>query len=116
MSDRFSFRAFLAVGSVGGLLGMSGAWAEPLSLEAGTSLAKSSACLACHQVDSKRVGPGFRQIAQRYAGQPSAESLIVQSIYQGGSGKWGAIPMPAQRHVSKEDAARLAEWILSLKP
>jgi cytochrome c len=84
---------------------------------AGLSLAQSQACMACHQVDSKRVGPPLRSIGERYAtaGDNSATvRYLADKIRSGGGGVWGAVPMPAQRHVSDENALKLAEWMLSL--
>lgn len=77
--------------------------------------AHSKQCLACHQVDTKRVGPSFRAIAQRYAGASGAGSYLADTIRDGSRGKWGAIPMPAQAQVSVVDSLRLATWILSLE-
>ncbi|MEY3628587.1 MAG: hypothetical protein RLY91_353 [Pseudomonadota bacterium] len=82
----------------------------------GLALAKAKTCLGCHQVDAKRVGPSFNAIAQRYAGQANAEQLLSTAIRQGGKGRWGAVPMPAQSQVSEQDAQRLAQWIVSLRP
>lgn len=82
----------------------------------GEALAKQNVCLGCHQVNAKRVGPGFIQVAERYAGQPGALEYLTQVIRKGGRGKWGAIPMPAQNQVTTEQADALAQWILSLKP
>lgn len=82
--------------------------------DAGVQLARASQCLACHQVEAKRVGPAFAVIAQRYAGTPHAQRYLADVIRQGSRAKWGAIPMPAQLQVSPTDAAALAAWILSL--
>jgi len=79
-------------------------------------LAQQKACLGCHQVDKKRVGPGFKQISERYAGQVEAAPHLVEVILKGGRGNWGAIPMPAQTRVSPEQAQQLAQWILTLSP
>lgn len=86
------------------------AMADEVALE----LAQKKTCLGCHQVDSKRVGPGFAQISKRYAGQAQAEPHLVNVILNGGRGNWGAIPMPAQTRVSPEQAQVLAKWILSM--
>ncbi len=83
----------------------------------GPDLAKRKACMACHQVDVKRVGPPLRSVAERYAGQGDAMvEYLAGKIRGGGRGAWGAVPMPAQTQVSPDDAHRLAEWILSLAP
>ncbi|MBO9332949.1 c-type cytochrome [Achromobacter xylosoxidans] len=83
----------------------------------GLDLAKSKACMACHQVEAKRVGPPLKSVAERYAGQGDAMvDYLAGKIRGGGRGAWGAVPMPAQTQVSPEDARLLAQWILSLAP
>lgn len=84
--------------------------------DAGVALAQRSVCLACHQVDTKRVGPSFRDIALRYAGNEGAVEYLARSIRDGSRGLWGAVPMPAQRQVDPATALLLGEWILSLAP
>jgi cytochrome c len=86
----------------------------PLTLEEGLTLARARACLGCHQVDNKRVGPSFSAIAQRHAVKSDAVPYIVQVIQKGGRGQWGAVPMPGQS-VNHQDAEKLAQWILSLR-
>lgn len=73
-------------------------------------------CLSCHQMDRKRVGPPFREIAQRYAPGPVQETLayLQRQIQQGSRGNWGAIPMPAQNRISADQAQAIAVWLLSL--
>lgn len=88
--------------------------AQALSRAEGLALAKARACLGCHQVDSKRVGPSFQAIAQRYADRNDAALYMVQVIRKGGRGQWGAVPMPGQA-VSEQDAQKLANWIISLR-
>lgn len=85
-------------------------------LDKGFALAKSKTCLGCHQIDAKRVGPAFQQIAQRHADTPGNLDYLSGAIRQGGRGRWGAVPMPAQPQVSESDSRLLAQWILSLKP
>jgi cytochrome c len=82
---------------------------------ASLDLAKSKNCMACHSVENKVVGPAFKEVAKKYAGDKTAEAKIVQKIIKGGSGTWGAIPMPANPQVSEADAKTLAKWVLSLK-
>ncbi|WP_302357639.1 c-type cytochrome [Alcaligenes sp. YSL9] len=73
-------------------------------------------CLSCHQIDRKRVGPPFRESAQRYASGPAQETqaYLQRQIQQGSRGNWGAIPMPAQNRISAEQAQAIAAWLLSL--
>ncbi len=90
-------------------IGPANVWAD-----AGAQLARTKQCLACHQIDTKRVGPSFTVIAERYADAPGALQCLADTIRQGSRGKWGAIPMPAQPQVGPLDATDLAAWILSL--
>jgi cytochrome c len=78
-------------------------------------LAKAKNCLACHAVANKVVGPAYKDVAAKYAGQKDAEDKLVKKVIKGGSGAWGPIPMPANTQVSEAEAHTLVKWILSLK-
>lgn len=80
---------------------------------ANLEMAKKNACMACHAVDKKVVGPAYQDVAKKYAGQGDAEAALAKSIKAGGSGKWGPIPMPAQAALSDADAKTLAAWVLA---
>lgn len=82
---------------------------------ANADLAKAKNCMACHAVANKLVGPAFKDVAAKYAGQKDAESKLVQKVIKGGSGAWGAIPMPANPQVSEADAKTLVKWVLAQK-
>lgn len=82
------------------------------SAQASADLAKSKNCMVCHAMDRKLVGPSFKDIANRYG--PSDKAALAVTIKRGGSGKWGAIPMPAQP-LTDEEALVLAEWVLKQK-
>lgn len=88
--------------------------AAPAAASAGETLFQGKGCVACHNVDNKLVGPALKEVAGKYAGQADAVAHLVDSITHGSSGRWGAIPMPPNA-VSDEEAATLAEWVLSLK-
>lgn len=108
-----SLAALAACGLGAGLPIAAGAQALP----DGLALAQRKACMACHQVDSKRVGPPLRSVAERYAGQGDVMvQYLAGKIRGGGRGAWGAVPMPAQSQVSADEAGQLAQWILSLSP
>ncbi len=82
---------------------------------ANEALAKKSGCLACHGVDKKVLGPGFKDIAAKYKGDASAEGKLVTKVKAGGSGVWGPIPMPANSpQVKDADIQTIVKWILSL--
>lgn len=76
-------------------------------------LAASKNCMTCHAVDKKLVGPSYRDIATKYAGQ-NATDKIATKIMNGGANVWGPVPMPANTQVSEAEAQQLAKWILSI--
>ncbi|GGY12371.1 c-type cytochrome [Massilia dura] len=82
---------------------------------ANADLAKAKNCMACHAVANKLVGPAYKDVAAKYAGQKDAEAKLVTKVIKGGSGVWGAIPMPANPQVSEADAKTLVKWILAQK-
>lgn len=82
--------------------------------EAVPDILRSSRCLACHEVDAKRIGPPFAAIAKRYSGVPGAQDYLAHAIQRGGRARWGPIPMPAQPQVSAQQAQAIAAWVLSL--
>lgn len=79
------------------------------------ALATKNNCMACHAVDKKLVGPAFKEVAKKYVGQKDAEAVLVAKVIKGGSGVWGAIPMPANSQVKEADAKTLVAWILAQK-
>lgn len=81
---------------------------------ASDALAKSKNCMACHAVDKKLVGPAYKDIAKKYAGDAKAVDMLATKIIKGGSGVWGAIPMPANPQVNEADAKTLASWVMGL--
>jgi cytochrome c len=83
--------------------------------DAGLDLAKAKNCLACHAVATKLVGPAYKDVAAKYAGQKDAEGKLVTKVMKGGSGVWGAVPMPANPQVSEAEAKTLVKWVLAQK-
>lgn len=75
-------------------------------------LARRKACLSCHGVDRRIVGPSFREVAGRYKGQASTEARLLDKLRRGGSGNWGPLSMPPMPDLSEADAALLVRWIL----
>ena len=84
-------------------------------VRANPELAQKRICMGCHTVAEKRVGPAFKDIANRYAGQHDAATKLAEKIVKGGGGVWGAVPMPANPKVTPEEARQLAIWVLGLK-
>lgn len=81
--------------------------------EDGLALAKKSGCLSCHAVDHKVIGPAYKDVAKKYKGEANAETKLVAKVKKGGSGVWGAMPMPAQSQLSDTDAHALVKWVLA---
>ena len=82
---------------------------------ANEELAKKNACTACHAVDKKLVGPGYKEVAKKYAGDKTAEAKLIDKVKKGGVGVWGQVPMPPNAAVKDEDVKTLVKWVLSLK-
>ncbi len=80
---------------------------------ASKDIASKNACMACHAVDRKMVGPSFQDVAKKYKDQKDAEAILAGSIKKGGAGKWGPVPMPAQPGLGEADAKTLAAWVLA---
>jgi cytochrome c len=76
------------------------------------ALAKQNACLACHGINDKALGPGFTQVAAKYKGDAGASAALAKKIRLGGSGTWGPVPMPAQQQLKDGEVATLVAWIL----
>ena len=85
------------------------------SAMASADLAKSKNCMACHAVATKVVGPAFKDVAAKYAGQKDAEDKLTQKVLKGGSGVWGPVPMPANAQLSEAEARTLVKWVLTQK-
>jgi cytochrome c len=73
---------------------------------ASDELAKKNGCLNCHAVDSKKVGPSYKDIAAKYKGKPEAADKIVGEL-KAGKGH------PAVK-ASDDDIKALVKWILAM--
>ena len=79
------------------------------------ALATAKNCMACHAVDKKLVGPSYKDVAAKYAGQKDAADKLAAKVIAGGSGVWGSVPMPANAQVTPDEAKKLVAWILTQK-
>lgn len=79
------------------------------------ALATAKNCMACHAVDKKMVGPAFKDVAAKYAGQKDAAAKLAAKVIAGGAGVWGPVPMPANAQVNDAESKKLVAWILTLK-
>ena len=83
--------------------------------DAGADLAKAKNCMSCHAVGKKLVGPAYKDVAKKFAGQKDAVDMLAEKIMKGSQGVWGPVPMPANTQVSAAEAKELATWVMSLK-
>jgi len=95
----------------GGLFAVSGA----AFAQDAAKLAQEKACLACHAIDKRVVGPSFKEIAVKYRTDKGAEANLVKKVRAGGVGVWGQVPMPPNTTVTEKDTLILVKWILSQK-
>src|SRR3954463_13792750 len=79
------------------------------------ALATAKNCMSCHAIDKKLVGPAYKDVAAKYAGQKDAVDKLSAKIMKGGAGVWGPIPMPANTQVNEAEAKKLAAWVLTQK-
>ena len=85
----------------------------PAVAVADQALLSKNACMACHAVDRKLVGPSYRDVAKKYQGDTQAVDKLAAKVKKGGSGVWGPIPMPPHAHVSDADIRLMVKWILA---
>ncbi|WP_332775600.1 c-type cytochrome [Polaromonas sp.] len=102
-------RAFLAIAT------LAAGFAVSTPALADLQLATAKNCMACHAVATKLVGPSYKDVAAKYAGQKDAVDKLAAKVIKGGSGAWGPVPMPANAQVSPDEAKKLVTWILSQK-
>jgi cytochrome c len=98
--------------AIGGLAALA---ATPASAQNVDDLLKKHACLSCHAVDKKLVGPSYKDVAAKYRGQAGAEKTLAEKVKKGGQGVWGQIPMPPNPNVSDADLNAMVKYILSVK-
>jgi cytochrome c len=90
--------------------------AHAVDAGAAKALATQSACLACHSVDKKVVGPAYKDVAARHKDQAGALEKVIARIKSGGSGMYGPVPMPPQPGLKDDQVKLLAEWVLAGAP
>ena len=90
-------------------------WAVCAPAMADLQLATAKNCMACHAVDKKLVGPSYKDVAAKYAGQKDAVDKLAAKIIKGGAGVWGPVPMPANAQINDAEAKKLAAWALTQK-
>lgn len=79
-------------------------------------LVKTKACLSCHAVDVKRIGPAFKDIAAKYKQVPGAAEMLERKVKEGSQGVWGPMPMPPHPGIKQADLSNMVQWILAGSP
>lgn len=89
-----------------------------LAVDAGAAdkLVRKSKCLTCHKVDTKKDGPSFKEVAEKYRGKPDAMDKLTKHVTVPSKVK---VDGNEEDHetLKTEDAAEVknvVEWILSL--
>ena len=82
----------------------------------GMKVAQANACMGCHAVDRKLVGPSFKDVAVKYKGDGAAQAKLEKKVRDGGAGVWGAIPMPSHPAMSAADIHSVVGWVLAGAP
>jgi len=83
--------------------------------EKGLELIGASDCMGCHEIDKKKIGPAYIDVAAKYDNTPAIMDTLVNKIIKGGSGNWGAIPMAPHPTIPEADAREMVKYIMSLK-
>jgi cytochrome c len=84
---------------------------------------EAASCLACHDVTTSKIGPSFKDVAAKYAGQKGAQALLAEHILKGTApgqgwmkaGKASMSVMPPNTTLKPGEADKLAKWVLSIK-
>jgi cytochrome c len=90
------------------ILGVSGV------ASADQALAQKNACMSCHGVDKKIVGPAFKEVAAKYKTDKAAPDRLAKHVKEGTKDNWGKVPMPPNPQVKDEDIKKIVAWVLSL--
>lgn len=104
--------ASAAAGAAGSAAAGGGA-AQTVSAEQVQALMKKHNCASCHAIDKKLVGPSYKEVAEKYKGDSSAEQHLIDKVKKGGSGVWGPVPMPPHPNVPESDIAAIVDWTLA---
>ena len=81
----------------------------------GLALISKSNCLTCHKISEKLIGPAYKDVANKYAGNDTALTYLAHKVIAGGKGVWGEIPMTPHPELSEADAEQMVKYILLLK-
>ena len=82
--------------------------ASAADAEAAQALARQNKCFTCHAVETKKVGPGWKEVATKLKGDKDAQAKLIKHLTTGPNDH------PVIKAKSPEDTKNLVDWILSL--
>ncbi|MDQ5768698.1 c-type cytochrome [Thiothrix subterranea] len=89
--------------------------AKPADEATALGIAKANNCLACHSIETKVVGPAWRDVGKKYTGDAEAKAKLLAKVKQGGKGVWGEVPMPPNPTINEADLESMVGFILTLQ-
>jgi cytochrome c len=109
--------SYAALAAAGVLSAMLSVGSPPAHAQAptGLALAQQQNCMSCHSVTRPFMGPALHDVAAKYAGRDDAAAYLKHKILDGSTGVWGPVPMPANTQLTPDQAATLANWVMTLK-
>jgi len=81
----------------------------------GAKLMSNSDCFTCHKIDTKVIGPAYKDVAAKYPATEANIDTLANKVIKGGSGHWGTTPMAGHPQISPADAKLMVKYVLSLK-
>jgi cytochrome c len=69
-------------------------------------LAQKSGCMTCHAVDTKKMGPAFKDIGAKFKGKADAQKNLVTALSTGKG--------HPQQKAPEADLNTLVKWILAM--
>ena len=78
------------------------------SAQSGADLAKSKNCMGCHELEKKKVGPAFKDVAAKYKGNKEAEAKVIGALKEGKG-------HPVKVVATDAEWKTLVEYVLSQK-
>ena len=86
---------------------------RPFNIEEQRRILQVGACLTCHDIQQKKIGPPFHAVAERYRNDPQAFAKLLYKVQHGGAGNWGNYPMPPNPQANPDDLKALVKWVLA---
>lgn len=109
------FATFIKIAAVAGVFAAGSVQAAP-DLAKVNQILTANACLACHAIDKKVVGPSYQEIGAKYKGKEDQAATLIKHVRDGISGVWGPIPMPPNKTIPDADLKLVVDWLVAGAP